>query len=475
MCKIILVSFLFLSVMCFPVAGQASRLGQPGKAMAVAKEPSAASAMGRMISRKQALRDIDSLILTLSEVHPNMFFQATQASLFDSVAVVRGQIADSVSVLELYRLMAPIVAMIGDGHTSLAFPAKELPGADSLFMPMLVSVRADSTIVARRAAGDAVPPGAEVLQIGGVAVSDMVASMMRYASGERSFYRIDDVDRRFSSLLALLYPQAEYEVAYRAAGSAEVRRATLKAAPQAELWRLEEPKDRSERMADYSFSIDKERGVAVMHFHSLSAPERMGVFADSMFAALRAYGIGNLVIDVRDNGGGNSAVGDTLLRYIAPKPFKQFGKCLVRVTPTTKRLGNRGVPRPGWYYYAEAATGPMVTPRTIAEGHYGGNVYLLTSHRTFSSASSFSWAFKHFGMGTVVGEETGGMNVCYGDVLRYRLPYSGLSCYVSWKRFWQYGADESSIHGTLPDVAVPQGQAMDAALSIIAAGAKAAK
>lgn len=67
------------------------------------------------------------------------------------------------------------------------------------------------------------------------------------------------------------------------------------------------------------------------------------------------------------------------------------------------------------------------------------------------------------------------MNVCYGDVLRYRLPYSGLSCYVSWKRFWQYGADESSIHGTLPDVAVPQGQAMDAALSIIAAGAKAAK
>lgn len=477
MCKIVFVSFFFLYALFFPVAGQASRLGRPRKAEATAivKGQYAANAIGRKISRKQAIRDIDSLIFTLSEVHPNMFFQVTQASFFDSVAMAKRQITDSVSVMELYRLLAPIVAMIGDGHTGIAFPTEELPDTDSLFMPMLVSVSADSTIVARRSAGGAVPSGAEVLRIGGVEANDMVAAMMRYASGERYFYRIDGVDRHFSDLLALLYPKAEYEVAYRAAGSAEVRRATLKAVPQAELLRLEEPKGRSERKADYSFSIDKERGVAVMHFHSLSAPEQMGVFADSMFAALRALAIDNLVIDVRDNGGGNSAVGDTLLRYIAPKPFKQFGKSLARVTPTTRRLGNRSLPAPGWHYYAGSTSGQMVKPRTLAEGHYDGNVFLLTSHRTFSSASSFSWAFKYFGMGTVVGEETGGMNVCYGDVLRYRLPSSGLRCQISWKRFWQYGADESGIHGTLPDVAVPQAKAMDAAMDIISARAKPAK
>ena len=84
------------------------------------------------------------------------------------------------------------------------------------------------------------------------------------------------------------------------------------------------------------------------------------------------------------------------------------------------------------------------------------SVYLLISHHTFSSAGSFAWAFKEFGMGTVIGEESGGMNVSFGDIIYYKLPVSGLSCTISFKRFWQYGADEKEIHGTLPDYAVPQ-------------------
>lgn len=62
-------------------------------------------------------------------------------------------------------------------------------------------------------------------------------------------------------------------------------------------------------------------------------------------------------------------------------------------------------------------------------------------------------------MGTVVGEETGGMNVSFGDILTYRLPISGLSTTLSYKRFWHYGADEQEIHGTMPDYTVPQAQA----------------
>ena len=108
----------------------------------------------------------------------------------------------------------------------------------------------------------------------------------------------------------------------------------------------------------------------------------------------------------------------------------------------------------------------LTLPLTPEEGRFTGNVYLLTSHQTFSSAGSFAWAFKAFGMGTIVGEETGGMNVCFGDILPYRLPVSGLVCSISYKRFWQYGADEKDIHGAIPHYAVPQAQAMDKALKL---------
>ena len=59
------------------------------------------------------------------------------------------------------------------------------------------------------------------------------------------------------------------------------------------------------------------------------------------------------------------------------------------------------------------------------------------------------------------------MNVCYGDVLNYRLPVSGLWCSLSYKRFWQFRANENDIHGTIPDVAVPATEAMDAAMKLI--------
>ena len=38
----------------------------------------------------------------------------------------------------------------------------------------------------------------------------------------------------------------------------------------------------------------------------------MKMFADSMFVTLREKGIKNLIIDLRNNGGGNSMVGDVL-------------------------------------------------------------------------------------------------------------------------------------------------------------------
>ena len=81
---------------------------------------------------------------------------------------------------------------------------------------------------------------------------------------------------------------------------------------------------------------------------------------------------------------------------------------------------------PGWSFYNDESKGNFIPPLTKEEGHYEGSVYLLISHHTFSSAGSFAWAFKEFGMGTVIGEESGGMNVSFGDIIYYKLPVSGL-------------------------------------------------
>ncbi|MBQ7237206.1 MAG: hypothetical protein IJS20_00275 [Bacteroidales bacterium] len=92
--------------------------------------------------------------------------------------------------------------------------------------------------------------------------------------------------------------------------------------------------------------------------------------------------------------------------------------------------------------------------------------YLLTSAHSFSAAASFSWAFKKFGMGKVIGEETGGVCISFGDVLMYQMPYSRLTASISYKQFWQYGADEKDFHGTIPDYIVSKEEALSKALEL---------
>ena len=98
---------------------------------------------------------------------------------------------------------------------------------------------------------------------------------------------------------------------------------------------------------------------------------------------------------------------------------------------------------------------------------FDGNVYLLISHRTFSSAASFSWAFKYFEMGTVIGEESGGMAVCFGDIIHQQLPYSKINYWVSYKKFYMYGATDENNHGTIPHYIVPSENAMDYTIELI--------
>lgn len=421
-----------------------------------------------LLSRKQAQFDIDALIYTLGEVHPNIFAVCEQSELFQFVNRVKQQIPDSVSTVELFKWVAPLVTKIGDGHTMLRFPYNDYFTSTTHRFPLFVIVMPDYTLRVESCIDNAIPQNAEILSINGRSAKVLIESMMEYVSGERDFYRIERLNNEFPALFEMLYKSDKYDVTYLLKDEKKRREVTLHSTSWEEL-KPRMPKDSKKQMEteDYSFRLMEDKHAVVMDFRRFNNPKKMELFADSMFLTLREKGIKNLIIDLRNNGGGNSAVGDVLFRYISPQPFKQMGKTLVRLTPTTLRLLDKQQPAPGWYFFNSEGDGNLVTPLSEAEGHFEGNIYLLISHHTFSAASSFAWAFKYFGMGTVIGEESGGMNVSFGDFLYYKLPVSGLYCTISIKRFWYYGASEKNIHGTLPDYEVPQEGALDVALKLI--------
>ena len=109
----------------------------------------------------------------------------------------------------------------------------------------------------------------------------------------------------------------------------------------------------------------------------------------------------------------------------------------------------------------------MTQPQADAAQRFSGKVWVLVNHHSFSAAASFAWTVKAFKIGTLVGEEAGGMNVSYGDVVGYVLPHSKLQLSISFKRFWLFGADENNIHGALPDIEVESNKALEVVLDRI--------
>lgn len=127
-----------------------------------------------------------------------------------------------------------------------------------------------------------------------------------------------------------------------------------------------------------------------------------------------------LIIDVRQNGGGNSSNGYRVLSALTDKPFATSRWSTALYKPVFRAWG-----RPPETYAEEADQIPPGAGR-----HFTGRVVVLTSASTYSAAEDFTVAFDAMKRGTIIGEPTGGST---GQPLMFKLPGGGAG-YVCSKR-----------------------------------------
>lgn len=128
------------------------------------------------------------------------------------------------------------------------------------------------------------------------------------------------------------------------------------------------------------------------------------------FAA--ASGAKGLIIDIRENSGGNDDYGHALAAILADKPFQGS-------TWRTReyRAAYRSWRRPeGWM------RAPAPTFQPDATLHYAKPVVVLVGPRTYSAAEDFLMALSTTGRAKLVGETTGGST---GNPLWFKLPGGG--------------------------------------------------
>ena len=410
------------------------------------------------ISRRQASDDLDTLCAKIKEIHPDPFTVCTEEALRRSLRDEQAALPDSLPVRDLFLRASRLAAMIGDGHTGVRFPASD---GSAPLIPLAVRIGDDTLMYARAdfsQGANPVPSGARIERINGTGTKKLLAEMMRYVSGERPFYRLTQIGDRFGEYLSLLYSGGEYEIEYRdGQHKRSVKMVPIPASRYFKALRAFEAQQGDATPSEpYTFRVVS-GNVGLIAYNACTDFDRFRRFLDSAFTVVRDRQIDRLIVDARRNEGGNSELNDELFQYISPVPFSQCGAMLFRISaPVRQRFGGLPDMEDGI-----RRTEDELTPLRENPLRFRGKTFLLVSHRTFSSAGLLSNTYKQFRMGTVVGQESGGMNLHFGELIPVTLPHSGLQAYTSCKMFYPYGPFDGKVHGTLPDYEVPAGEALD--------------
>lgn len=416
------------------------------------------------ITRMEANTDVDSFAYAMKEIHPNLFWECSEQVFNDSLDKIHERLVNThYSPIELYKHLQPLTTILGDGHTQLYFPKEILQKEDILVFPLPIEVNTnDSTLWLKcdyNSNGVKLKKGIQLLSVNGKSYRTLVEEMLPYCSGEQIFFRLSKVNRDFNHFLYMLYPSDSFSITYKTEKGQ--KECNIDAVPYHKYTELSIQQTAVNEPYKFEFIDNK---TALMTFNAFKDLDRFKLFVDSMFYQLHENKTEHLIIDLRNNGGGDSNIGDELFQYISDNPFLQFGQFITRYSNMQKKLAKDNW---GADYYNHSNGIDTVTYNTLIPLRnnplrYNGKITLLISHATFSSASAFAWTFKKLNRGPIVGEESGGMSVCFGDVVIYRLPHSKIASTISFARVYLYGANDTEpIHGVLPDIEIPQEKALE--------------
>lgn len=148
------------------------------------------------------------------------------------------------------------------------------------------------------------------------------------------------------------------------------------------------------------------------------------------FKELKEKKIKNLIINIRNNGGGSDRIWTYTLNYLYSRPYKInykndafTGKEWAKLF----KLSEKEIEEFGWDKY-----------------HFGGKVYLIINPGVFSAAVTFANAMKYYDIATLAGYETGGYKTHFGEAkYTVHLPNTKIPMRISSKYFISLDGDES--------------------------------
>lgn len=340
------------------------------------------------------------------------------------------------STLEYYKVLTRFCALLKDGHTNVYMPGelnKEVFGRPGIATRLVEDKVIIIRVLDERLKAEGLAAGQEIVEIDGVPAKkygeDIVAP---YQSASTKH----DLDARTYQYQLLNGPVGKsINMVMKGADGKTFSRVVPRLG-------IEERGKMVPPRIPLEFKM-LPGNIAHVKVNSMEGPDKTDqLFIQKYDEIIKSDA---LILDLRDNGGGDSDVGYRILSHLTDQPFKGSKWFTRNYRPSYRAWG-----RPQEKFGEDATGYSAADTVTIRNGRplYAKPVIVLSSPRTFSAAEDFLVAFKPLKRGLIIGEPSGGST---GQPMFMTLPGGG-SARVCTKRDTFADGTEFVGVGVIPDI-----------------------
>ena len=374
------------------------------------------------LSPQQWQADLAVAEAAIQATHPDLGHSTDAVQLQRRLGELRRQLDRPLDRDQGWRLLATLNPLLADAHFCFCYDdwrgdtKAHLAAGRGLF-PFDVEVDVGGDVVIRSTLSGGATPlrGARIRRIDGVDVRELSRGLLARMHGDTAAFRAGLLSRRWPFYFWKLYGErAHFVLNLEAPAAARLR------VPAAHHWQALDSGDSF--AAEFSLELLPGR-AAVLRLGTFAWPDKAQLlaFTEDAFRRLREADVGTLVIDVRDNGGGNDDQWmDGVLPYIADKPYRWASGYRKKIIATYRKEGETiGA-------VVDGTVENWTPPRADQPLRFRGRTYVLVGRSTYSSAVVFANVMQDFGFATLAGPAGLVRARQSGGVQSVVLPNSGL-------------------------------------------------
>lgn len=412
-------------------------------------------------SKKQVLNDLDYLKNSLITTQYNCYHTITEDAFEKEYHKIKSKITrDSLSLLEATRLLQQLPVLLNNGHTRISFPVQSYINyaqTGGTIFPLEVAIEKGKVLVRKNWSKKSdIQIEDQLISINNQPIQKILETIYSHIAAERIYFK--------SAQLEFLTLPRLYWLAF---GEQKIFEVEISKNDRVSTYKLASIKAIEDYETKRDDIIKRDRNIKFLS--SSTAYLRPGEFGgdedqyrkfvDSAFTEIKSKKSKILIIDLRNNPGGDDSFSDYLVSYIANKPFKWCSKFQLKTSSLLKEHVRKTKDTTTSYWKStllhedgeiyEYGFG-FYQPQPKSK-RFHGNVYVLVNRQSYSQSTVTAAQIQDYNFGKIVGEETAEYPNLYASIFNYQLPETGISVDIAKGKIQRVsGLDNNK--GVIPDI-----------------------